>query len=137
MYVPIGIAIFLFMLTSLFAWCVGGCEKDTCIIKSICGKSNAYSLFTRYFIVVYFPLTLIAYTNVMNPYTESVIGITLLIWSIATVPIFTLLPLYFTYVISRNANERKAEISKASAINEEEELELDKDQIAHDKDQIE
>ena len=76
---------------------------------------------------IYFPLTLIAYTNVMNPYTESDSGIILLIWSIATVPIFTLLPFYFTYVISSNAKQKQAQINKPSAINEEEELELDKD----------
>ena len=119
------------MLTSLFAICVDvdvdGCEKDNGCKKCCCKNNNAYSLYTRYFMAIYFPLTLIAYTNVMNPYTESVIGITLLIWSIATVPIFTLLPFYFTYVISSNAKQKQAQINKPSAINEEEELELDKD----------
>ena len=61
---------------------------------------------------IYFPLTLIAYTNVMSPHTESVFGFILLIWSIATIPIFTLLPFYFTYVINNNSPKVETEIKK-------------------------
>ena len=72
--------------------------------------------------VIYLPLTLIAYTNVMAPHTESASGVILLIWSINTIPIFTLLPFYFTYVINSNVREAITLTNEGNAINEEDQL---------------